>query len=152
MMTAMRTATLLAALALPMAAQAQSTGFEDCENAWPAQLQNLAIGENGEGIRTFYDGAVTLMQIDTIEPAAASGGVIVMMWTGSDLGDLERLCWVTAGHGGVDVEATAARYDPAEGLTLAVPTRTYSPDDGRLTEGAIRFRLDAGAGTLTPLG
>ncbi|MGJ8536601.1 MAG: hypothetical protein ACSHW2_05570 [Parasphingopyxis sp.] len=150
-MTILRTAALLATLSLPIAAQAQPTGFEDCEDAWPAQLQNLVIGENGEGIRTFYDSAVTLLQIDTIEPAAASGGIVVMMWTGSELSDLDRLCWVTSGHGGVDVDATTSSYDPAEGLTLSVPTRRYSQEDGSLIEGAIRFRLNADTGTLTPL-
>ncbi|RED16624.1 hypothetical protein [Parasphingopyxis lamellibrachiae] len=150
-MTMIRTAALLAALSLPIAAEAQPTGFDDCENAWPAQLENLAIGENGEGIRTFYDGAVTLLQIDTIEPAAASGGFVVMMWTGSELSDLDRLCWVTAGHGGIDVDATTSSYDPAEGLTLSVPTSRHSQEDGSLIEGAIRFRLNVDAGTLTPL-
>ncbi|WP_299323007.1 hypothetical protein [Parasphingopyxis sp.] len=150
-MTTIRTAALMAALSLPIAAQAQPTGFEDCEDAWPAQLQNLAIGENGEGIRTFYNGAVTLLQIDTIEPAAGSGGIIVMMWTGSELSDIERHCWVTAGHGGIDVDATESSYDPAEGLTLSVPTRSYSQEDGSLIEGTLRFRLNVAAGTLTPL-
>lgn len=150
-MTMIRTAALMAALSLPMAAQAQPTDFEDCENGWAAQLQNLAIGENGEGIRTYYDGAVTLLQIDTIEPAAASGGIIVMMWTGSDLSDIERHCWVTSGHSGIDVDATESSYDPAEGLTLSVPTSRYSQDDGSLIEGTLRFRLNADAGTLTPL-
>ncbi len=150
-MTMLRTAAFLAAISLPIAAQAQPTGFEDCENAWPAQLQNLAIGENGEGIRTFYEGAVTLLQIDTIEPAAASGGFIVMMWTGSELSDINRQCWVIAGQGGIDVDATESSYDPAAGLTLSVPTSRYSQEDGSLIERTIRFRLNVDAGTLTPL-
>ena len=150
-MTMIRTAALLAALSLPIAAQAQPTGFEDCENAWAAQFQNLAIGENGEGIRTYYDGAVTLLQIDTIEPAAASGGVIVLMWTGSELSDISRHCWVTSGHGGIDVDATESSYDPAIGLTLSVPTSGFSQEDGSPIEGAVRFRLNVEAGTLTPL-
>lgn len=147
-MTMTRTAALFAALSLPAAVQAQSSGFSPCDGR---ELEQLYIGEDGEGVRTFYDGSVVLLRIDTIEPAAASGGMVVMMWTGSELSDINRSCWVNTGHGLVDVDATESSYDPAEGLTLSVPTSRHSPEDGSLLEGAIRFRLNADAGTLTPL-
>jgi len=146
-MTMIRTAALLAALSLPAAAQAQPTGFAPCEGS---ELYQLQIGEDGEGIRTFYEGSVTLLRIDTIEPAAASGGVVVMMWTGSDLSDIDRSCWVNTGHGLIDIDATESSYNPAEGLTLSIPTSRYD-DIGELAVASIRFRLDVNAGTLTPL-
>lgn len=147
-MTIIRTAALLAALSLPAAAQAQPSGFAPCDGD---ELTLLQIGEDGEGIRSFYDGSVTLLRIDTIEPAAASGGLVVMMWTGSDLSDIDRLCWVNTGHGLVDIDATQSSYDPAEGLTLTIPTARIDQSSGQRIDGAIRFRLNVGAGTLTPL-
>jgi hypothetical protein len=150
-MTMIRTAALLASLSLPAAAHAQPTGFVPCEENSPASLNNLWVGENGEGIRTFYEGSVTLLRIDTIEPAAASSGVIVMMWIGQDLSDIERLCWVNSGHGLVDIDGTQSSYHPAEGLTLTIPTSRTNHDNGDRIDEAIRFRLNVGAGTLTPL-
>lgn len=151
-MTLFKPIALAAALSLSAAAQAQTNGFVPCEGEWSAQVENLYIGENGEGIRTFYDGAVILLRIDTGEPAAASGGVIVMMWPGGETeGPPVRSCWVNWGHGMVDVDATQSSYDPATGLTLSIPTSRYNPGDGEMIADTIRFRVNVGAGSLTAL-
>lgn len=141
---------IAAALGIAAPANAQTNGFVPCEEHWSARLTTLYVGADGEGIRSFYDGAVTLLRIDTEEPAAASSGVIVMMWTGSELADIERHCWVNWGHGLVQVDDTQSSYDPADGLTLTIPTSRYD-EMGEQSVGSIRFRLNAATGTLTEL-
>src|SRR5688572_4427394 len=110
---------VLAVLAWPAiaAAQPQRTLLPCSEVS--AGLTQLALGANNEGVRSFYEGRVTLLELDYVEPACCSWGVAVLMPDGN--GESEpagTACWAIWGYSGVDVQAATSLYNPVEGLTL----------------------------------
>ena len=144
-----------AALAFPAMAAAQPAqrALTPCDEA-SAGLAQLAPGAGNEGVRSFYEGRVTLLRLDYVEPACCAWGVAVLMPDGD--GETEpagTACWATWGYAGVDLQATTSRYDPAEGLTLTIPTRAYDHDTGGTRAGEpIRLRINASGGTIVDLG
>ena len=139
----------LAALAWPTAAAAQQQRtLLPCSEV-SAGLTQLALGANEEGVRSFYEGRVTLLQLDYVEPACCSWGVAVLMPDGD--GETEpagTACWAIWGYAAVDLQRATSRYDPVEGLTLTIPTLDYDHDTGGTRPGApIRLRIDVGEGT-----
>jgi hypothetical protein len=143
-----------AALAWPAAATAQpQRALMPCTDA-SAGLTQLALGETHDGVRSFYEGRVTLLRLDYVEPACCSWGVAVLMPDGD--GETEpagTACWATWGYAGVDLQGATSHYDPAEGLTLTIPTRAYDHDTGGTLPGApIRLRISLSAGTIVDLG
>jgi hypothetical protein len=140
---------LAAAMASP--AGAAGTGLQRCEELGVG-LTSLSVGERS-GVRTFYQGMVTLLALDTEEPAAAPAGIAVIM---PDV-PVENeppatACWATIGYGGVDVDGARASYDPASGLTLTVATTVYDGEHDRSVAGPpIRLRIDANRGTIVEL-
>jgi hypothetical protein len=152
MKTIARLAVMATLFAAPVAASAQTHGFVPCEDHWSAAIRNIWVTDDGEGVRSFAQGAVRLIRIDTEEPAVASGGVVLLMPDGD--GSEEPIgvaCYVNWGYGIVDVDETQASYDPATGLTLTIPTQTMSLDTNHMVERPIRIRIDLGSATLTPL-
>ena len=135
------------------AAQPDSRTLAPCDQA-SAGLAQLALGADNEGVRSYYEGRVTLLRLDYVEPACCAWGVAVLMPDGD--GEAEpagTACWAIWGYAGVDLQAAQSRYDPADGLTLIIPTREYDHDTGGTLPGApIRLRIDAGAGTIVDLG
>ena len=143
----------LAALAWPAAAVAQpQRSLLPCAEV-SAGLTQLALGANEEGVRSFYDGRVTLLLLDYVEPACCSWGVAVLMPDGD--GETEpagTACWAIWGYAGVDLQAATSRYDPAEGLTLAIPTLDYDHDSGGTRPGApIRLQINLSEGGISQL-
>ena len=129
-------ALVLALATLPAAATAQSVG--ECGD-WLASAQ--AIAEPWEDYtRTFANGNVRLAVIDAIEPGAAAFHLLVLTPPYDELG--ARVCAVVsydAGFGfyAMHFENLAASYDPARGLTFAIPVEiwidTYSVVRGLIT-------------------
>ncbi len=142
----------LATTTLATSAQAQSQGFMPCDDHWSASFFALSVGENGEGIRSFYEGSVLLLHINTDEPAFFPEGVILLMpdGDGSD-GPIGRHCFVNWGFSSMDVDASHATYDPARGLTLTIPASNTSPADYQVRDASVRVLVNVGAGTITPL-
>lgn len=148
----MRMMTGAFALALATAAPAQTRGFVPCDEHWASNFYALSVGENGEGIRSFYQGQVLLLHINTDEPAFFPEGVILLMpdGDGSD-GPIGRHCFVNWGFTAIDVDASEAVYDPARGLTLTIPAQNTNPDDYSSIDVSVRVLINVGAGTVTPL-
>ncbi len=108
----------------PTGAAAQVVG--DCDG-WVASARNV---DWTEPTRTFAEGAVRLVQLDTEEPAAAAFHVMV---TYPDPEEMFLDCrLISAGEGvgfpSLSVEKAFATYDPARGLTLEVPGLTIDGD------------------------
>ena len=142
---------LAAALASPAAAA--GSGLRPCDDVGVG-LWAVVPGANNRGIRSFYDGQVTLFELDTIEPAAAPAGVAVVI---PDVPDVEGIptpqCWAVINFSSVDVAAARARYDPRQGLTLTIPTWRYDEESSRSVPAEpIRLRIDAGRGTIVEVG
>ena len=143
---------LAAALAWPAMASGQAGGgLRTCDDAG-VDLTSLAVDERS-GVRTFYQGMVTLLALDTEEPAAAPAGIAIVMPAEPVENEPPFMaCWALTGFAGVNVEGAQSRYDPAEGLTLTIPTSTYDPEGDRTVPGRpIRLRIDAGRGTIVDL-
>lgn len=142
----------LATTTLATSAQAQSQGFVPCDEHWASNFYALSVGENGEGIRSFYDGGVLLLHINTDEPAFFPEGVILLMadGDGSD-GPPGRLCFVDWGYTTMDVDASHATYDPARGLTLTIPAQNTSPADYEVRDASVRVLINLAQGTVTPI-
>lgn len=143
---------LASALAFGAPVQAQTNGFEPCDEHWAANMTTLFVGENGEGIRSFYNGSVLLLRINTEEPAFFPEGVILLMPDGDGSeGPIGRLCFVNWGFGSVDVDETQSSYDPARGLALTIPAGSTDPSTYESMDRTIRVLVNVGAGSVTPL-
>ena len=107
-------------VALPTAAQV----LRDC-GTWEANARNL-MDPPEVAVRSFANGAIRVMGLDTVEPALAWAHLLITHplpdapFPGcaliSDTGG--------RGFGGLRMEDLSARYDPAQGLTLTVPVGT----------------------------
>lgn len=142
---------LMAELLLPSAVSARE-GPIDCRDN-EVGLDWLLIGENGEGVRSFYNGMVTLLRLDSEEPAAASAGLAILMPSGDGSDEPAFItCHAYRYFGAIDFDAMVAEYDPARGLTLTIPTSDPDFDSGGTVPGRpIRVMINAGNGTITPL-
>src|SRR5688500_16180604 len=118
----------LAALAWPAAAAAQEPfrTLAQCDTL-ELDLRSAAGGADLSGVRSFYQGNVTLFLIDRFEPACCALGVAVVLPEQVEEGPGDVQCWAVTGYAGVDLAGAAARYDAAEGLTLTIPVEDYDP-------------------------
>ena len=140
----------LSVLAWPGATSAQdvSRTLVECDRL-ELDLRSTAVGADLSGVRTFYQGNVTLFLIDRVEPACCSLGIAVVMPEQVEEGPGDVQCWAMTGYAGVDVKGAASRYDAAEGLTLTIPTQDYDPDSGGTVRGEpIRLRIHLGSGSI----
>lgn len=144
----------LAMFALPVAIPAQTpTGLVACQDHWAGSIGALSLGENFENVRRFYNGRVTLFQLDTEEPAAASFGYAVQMPSGDGTTEPAYFqCFLNWGFGFVDVAAAQSSYDPQRGLTLTIPRQSYDHDTGSTRpDEPIRLLINFAQGTITEL-
>ncbi|MBX7249442.1 MAG: hypothetical protein K1X35_10420 [Caulobacteraceae bacterium] len=104
--------------------------------------------------RTFYNGQVRVVMVDTDgEPACCSSWLVVIYPDREDeLGG--RACAMLGsgeglGFAGVDVKAIRSTYSAATGLTLTVPVRRLREDDSGVDVSQVVLTLDLAAGRLT---
>jgi hypothetical protein len=81
--------------------------------------------------RTFAKGDIRLVVLDTIEPAAAAFHLVILHPPRDELGS--PMCTLVSesdgmGFGGMDIGPATASYDPARGLTVALPISVYDPE------------------------
>ncbi|MGB3555736.1 MAG: hypothetical protein WBA25_13975 [Jannaschia sp.] len=109
----------LSAAGLPSIATAQQV--RDCDT-WEVSARNV---DWSDPTRTFANGAIRLVALDTEEPAAASFHVMVTFPHPDDPFLDCRLISNTDGSGfsGISLSRATADYDPARGLTVRVPAR-----------------------------
>jgi len=148
---------MLAGIALALfwtpAAAAQPRGALDCEEAGVG-LWSIAPGEDGSGLRSFYNGQVTVIAVDTIEPAAAPSGIAIVM-PGEEREDEppSPACWAFVGYDRIDLAAARAEYDPAEGLMLTLPTWRWDEQRQESEPSApLRIRIDVRRGRADAVG
>ena len=141
------------ALLWATAADAQPRGPATCEEVG-AGLWSIDTGEHGEGVRTFYNGQVTVIALNLIEPAAAPGGVaIVMPGPPSDEEPTGPECFAFVGYDRVDVPGARPDYDPARGLVLTFPTWRFDAErQDSVPAPPLRVRIDVGRGRVDVIG
>lgn len=119
----------------------------DCDAA-SVGLRDLVVGDDGEGIRSFYSGQVVLLAIDQVEPAAAASGVVIMMdLRGSEMG--ERRCYALTGFTFLDVDKTKSAYDPQTGLRLTIPAFDYDTERGGIPGKPLVLRINLERASVT---
>jgi hypothetical protein len=118
--------TLLAlALAQPLAA----ASLRDCDTPTASAANLWFPGE--DGLRSFANGAIRMLWLDTNEPACCSSHLMVVMAHPTEMG---QSCWLVSadggnlGFGGFDLRGATASYDPSRGLTVAVPANIWQGD------------------------
>ena len=138
---------LIGALALaPLPAAAVTvTGCTDLANVW-------AVAEPWEAnTRLFANGEIRLVVLDTVEPAAAAFHLVVLHPPRDELG-LPMCSMVSAaeglGFGGMDLGPAAAAYDPARGLTVALPISTYDPDSASFFDRSLSVTINQASGQI----
>ncbi|MFZ5964113.1 hypothetical protein ACOXXX_14270 [Thalassococcus sp. BH17M4-6] len=124
----MRRASVTTALAVLLATQAPAAIVRDC-NRFEARADNLMMPP-AESIRTFANGDIRLMWLDTTEPACCSSHLMVTLPSPEDPG---LICALVSrddalGFGGLDLPGAVASYDPARGLQVKVPANLWTGD------------------------
>lgn len=133
-----KTLAALACLALPAGAQ-QVSGCD----TWQANARNV---DWSDPMRSFANGAIRLITLDTGEPAAAAFHIMV---TYPDPEEMWLDCRLVSLGGGlgfasISLARADASYDPARGLSIAVPGR--SPEGEALV---IAFTINRATGEVT---
>jgi hypothetical protein len=142
----MRSLALAAAMVLA-AWPAGAAIVRDCDTG-EARADNLMMPP-AQSIRTFANGAVRLMWLDTIEPACCSSHLMVTLPAPEELGLvcvlISRGEWM--GYGGFDLPRAQATYDPATGLTVQVPANIWNGEE--MPPVWLTLTVNQGAGTVT---
>lgn len=81
--------------------------------------------------RTFANGDIRLVVMDTIEPAATAFHLVILHPPRDELGS--PMCSMVSaddglGFGGMDIRPATASYDPTSGLTVSLPISVYDPE------------------------
>jgi hypothetical protein len=135
---------LMTLVALP----AQAVTVTACDGLASVQ----AIAEPWEAnTRTFANGDIRLVVLDTIEPAAAAFHLAILHPPRDELGS--PMCsQVSAsdgiGFGGMDLGPAKTAYDPARGLTVTLPVRLYDPETADFVQGALSVTINQSTGQV----
>ena len=140
-----RAAILTAALAT--ATGAQAAAVRDCDT-FEANARNLVLPVE-EGVRTFANGNVRLLHLDTGgEPACCSAHLMVLLPDPELPGQICVLISADdrSGFYAIDLPGTKAAYDPATGLSLDVPVALH--DGTASTPRRLRLRINQQTGVV----
>ncbi len=113
-------------------------------------LHDLAISGSGGGVRSFYEGQALVVAIDQVEPAAASAGLVILLFdpTAELTGD--RICYAATGFTGLDLDKAKSSYSPTTGVTLSIPAMDYDHETGTSKPGKpLIVTINAATGTAT---
>jgi hypothetical protein len=139
---------LVAAMGFGCAANAAE--IEGCGD-WRTQVE--AVAEPWESnTRTFANGAIRAVVIDTIEPAAGSFFLVLMHppldETGSPYCSLISPAAGGAGFSGMDLAAAVADYDPASGLSINLPVGLYNEATAGFDDVTLRVTINQSTGDV----
>jgi hypothetical protein len=127
------------AMALPAGAQEVS----ECD--WRTDMRFIA--EPWEtSTRTFANGAVRLVLLDTYEPAMLPFQIAVISPPLDELGWPQ--CMAIGAFHEIDFAALAAAYDPAVGLIFSVPVRLYDSMTDSTPNARLGFSLNQATGAI----
>jgi len=127
------------AAALPAVAQDVS----DCD--WRADMRFIAEPWETSS-RTFANGDVRLVLLDTYEPAMVPFQIAVISPPHDELGWPQ--CMVIGAFNEIDFAALAAAYDPAVGLIFSVPVKIYDGMTDSTPNARLGFSLNQSTGAV----
>jgi hypothetical protein len=115
------------------ATEAQAHDVRRCQDAGVG-IEAL-VTPVAKNARSFYNNLVQIYNVDTIEPAASSAGIaIVLPDVDNPLGGLK--CLAITHFANIDVKQALAIYDSTKGLSVSIPTRVADLGNGRSKPGA----------------
>ncbi|MCO6384978.1 hypothetical protein [Oceanicola sp. 502str15] len=138
-----------AALCLAATMPARAQELSDCGD-FRTDARN--IPEPWEAsTRTFANGEVRLVLLDTIEPAAAPYHLMILSPPYDEVGG--RQCKVLSrdgrsGWAGVQFDLLEAGYDPATGLTLTLPAMIWLPEKNFVNSTLLTITLNQSTGEI----
>jgi len=102
-------------------------------------------------IRSFANGAIRVIGLDTVEPVCCWAHLMVEY---PQVYEGYPGCVLISGAGGLgfaglDMAALTASYDPGSGLMLSVPAGFYEPETGRSRMSPLRVTINQAAETVT---
>lgn len=123
-------------LAIIVIAAARAEGHE----VRPCQEVNVGIETLvtpvANNVRSFYNNRVQIYNIDTIEPAAAPAGIVIVLPSSPEDDPIGgSKCLAIRGFSAINIKAARAAYDPAKGLSLSIPTRKFDPETDKFKSG-----------------
>ncbi|WBU64019.1 hypothetical protein [Paracoccus aerodenitrificans] len=135
--------------------------------AAPAAAQS--VGECGEwssarnvpepwdaNTASYAEGAVRIVLLDTLEPAAAALHLMILSPPRNELG--ERQCRVVSlagdagwptGFAALDFAERQVDYDPETGLSFVFPVSAFDPDTGHESPAELSVTLNQSTGMIT---
>lgn len=137
---------IFALFSFPIMAQSVS----DCDD-WKANIQNVAEPWE-DSTRTFANGAVRIVLIDTVEPANAAFHLLILSPPFDEAG--ERQCRIVSAESGLgfyelSLSGLSADYHPELGLQIELPIRVYGESVPELAFGALMVNINQSTGQIT---
>ena len=119
-------------------------------DGWQANARNIAEPWE-DSVRTFANGAVRVVMLDTLEPAFAAYHLMVLSPPYDELGD--RQCRLISAEGengfaGMMFSQLSAGYDPATGLGLDVPVVVYLTQTGDFQTVGLGLTINQATGAI----
>ena len=94
----------------------------------------------------FGNGSTRVALIDTVEPAAAAFGLLILSPPYSEMG--ERQCRVLHGFSALSMEGISSAYDPSIGLQLSLTGQVYLEDEGQFASAEVDIVINQGTGDI----
>lgn len=118
---------------------------------WQSSEQNI-VEPWEENTRTFANGDVRVVNLDTIEPAIGFAYLMILSPPRDSIGD--RQCQVIGaaegiGFAGFDFDSLTAGYDPAVGLVFEIVADVYDPATDTTPRRFLNFTLNQTTGEIT---
>lgn len=146
-MTNFKTAPVAVAVAFSaVASLAHGQTVRDCDR-FEANARNLMMPPE-EAVRTFANGDIRFIGLDTLEPACCFAHLLVTYWLPDEGVEECALVSDTGGLGfaGIVMADIDAAYDPSTGLTVTVPAGRY--DGSRSVPGLLSVTINRATGKV----
>lgn len=136
---------LAAVFSLVSVCSASALELKSCDDANVGLTELIApVAKNS---RNFKDDKVGIYAVDMVEPVCCSAGIAVVLPDLSDeLGG--NKCVAVIGVASVQLDELTMEEDPAKGLLVSVPTRSFSEASDSVPGPPIRLRINADKGTV----
>ena len=120
---------------------------------WQTSARNI-VEPWPDNVRSFANGDVRIVNLDTIEPAVGFAYLMVMTPPFDELGGRECVMisrGMGLGFAGVHFDTMTSQYDPAIGLTLEVVVNDYDPETSEAPLRMLRFTVNQATGEVAAI-
>jgi len=109
----------------------------------PYQVSAAVVAEPWEAnTRSFADGDIRIVVMDTYEPALGAYYLMVLFWGNEDFRECRLVSHAEVGFVGMTLDGMTSAYDATRGLVLRVPTDFYNPAEGMKESGSLEVVIN----------